>query len=87
MKLVYLILSWVFGVFFLLTGLLSIIESPLGGVCLIIMAALLLPPIRNFVYSKTKNKGQALNLHPHNAHRFVIPRHFLYTLDMRNMLV
>jgi hypothetical protein len=56
MKLVYLILNWVFGVLFLLMGLLSIIESPLGRVCLIAMAALLLPPVRKFIYSKTKKE-------------------------------
>jgi len=56
MKFVYLALNWVFGVLFLLTGLLSIVESPLGGICLIAIAALLLPPVRSFVYSKTNKE-------------------------------
>jgi len=53
MKHIYLILNWVFGVLFMLVGLLSLVESPLGGICMIVIAVLLLPPARNFVYSKT----------------------------------
>ena len=56
MKYVYLILNWVFGVIFLLTGVLSLVESPLAGLSLITAAALLLPPVRNFVYSKTNKE-------------------------------
>lgn len=56
MKYVYLTLNWVFGVLFLLTGLLSLVESQLGGLCLIIISLLLLPPSRNFVYSKTSKE-------------------------------
>ena len=56
MKYVYLTLNWVFGVLFLLTGLLSLVESPLGGLCLIIISFLLLPPLKNFVYSKTSKQ-------------------------------
>lgn len=56
MKYVYLTLNWVFGVLFGLTGLVSLIESPLSGLCLIIIAFLLLPPVRNAVYSKTNKK-------------------------------
>jgi hypothetical protein len=53
MKYVYLTLNWVFGVLFLLTGLLSLVDSPMASLCLIAVAALLLPPVRSFVYSKT----------------------------------
>ena len=56
MKYVYLTLNWVFGALFLLTGVLSLVESPLAGLCLIAAAALLLPPVRNFVYSKTNKE-------------------------------
>lgn len=56
MKIVYLILNWGFGVAFLLVGLLAIVESPLGGVCLFAMSALLLPPVRSFVFSKTNKE-------------------------------
>jgi len=56
MKLVYLVVNWVFGVLFLLTGLLSIVESSFGGICLIVISALLLPPVRSFVYSKTNKE-------------------------------
>jgi len=53
MKYVYLILNWVFGVLFGLTGLISLVESPLAGLCLIGASLLLLPPVRNIVHSKT----------------------------------
>lgn len=56
MKYVYLALNWVFGVLFLLAGTLSLVESPLAGLCLIAAAVLLLPPVRNFVYSKTNQE-------------------------------
>lgn len=52
MKYVYLALNWAFGFFFLLFGLYSLLESPLGGLPLILISLLLLPPVRNFVYSK-----------------------------------
>lgn len=50
------VINWAFGVFFLLTGLLGITESLLGCLCLIIISLLLLPPVRNYVYSKTNKK-------------------------------
>lgn len=53
MKYVYLVLNWVFGVLFLLIGLFFLLEYPLTGLCLIAAATLLLPPVRNFAYSKT----------------------------------
>jgi hypothetical protein len=52
LKYLYLILSWVFGVIILLTAVSSLVESPLAGLCLIAVAALLLPPVRIFVHSK-----------------------------------
>ena len=52
MKYVYLVLNWAFGVFFLSFGLYLLLESPLGGLSLILISLLLLPPVRNFVYSK-----------------------------------
>jgi len=55
-KYLYLTLNWVFGVFFLLVGVLSLVESPLGGLSLIAASALLLPPVRNFVYLKTNKE-------------------------------
>jgi len=55
-KYLYLTLNWVFGVLFLLAGVLSLVESPLAGLSLIAAAALLLPPVRNFVYSKTNKE-------------------------------
>jgi len=55
MKYLYLTLNWVFGVLFLLGGVLSFVESPLAGFCLVAAAALLLPPVRSFIYSKTND--------------------------------
>jgi len=55
-KYLYLTLNWVFGVLFLLTGALSLVESPLAGLSLIAVAALLLPAVRNFVYLKTNKE-------------------------------
>lgn len=43
-----------FGIIFLLTGTLLLIESPLAGACLLAASGLLLPPIREFVHSLTK---------------------------------
>lgn len=56
MKYVYLALNWVFGVLLGLSGLISLVESPLGGICLIAISLLLLPPIRNAVYARTKKE-------------------------------
>jgi hypothetical protein len=56
MKYVYLGLSWVFGVVFLLMGLVSLAETPKAGISLILISLFLLPPVRNFVYSKTKKE-------------------------------
>jgi len=56
MKYVYLILNWFFGILMLVIGVFSIVESLLGGICLIAISSLLLPPIKNFVYSKTNKE-------------------------------
>ena len=56
MNYVYLVINWLFGILFLLTGMFTIIESPLGGLSLILISLLLLPPIRKFVYSKIKHE-------------------------------
>ena len=53
LKYVYLTLNWVIGAAFLLKGLVSVVESFWGGLCLITISLLLLPPSRNFAYSKT----------------------------------
>lgn len=53
-QVIVLVINWVFAGFFLLIGLLSIIDAPLGGFCLIVISFLLLPPIRKFAYEKTK---------------------------------
>lgn len=55
-KYLYLTLNWVFGVLFLLAGVLSLVESLLAGFSLIAAAAILLPPVRDFVYSKTNKE-------------------------------
>lgn len=56
MKYVYLGLSWVFGGLFLLMGLVSLAETPKAGISLLLISLFLLPPVRNFVYSKTKKE-------------------------------
>ncbi len=53
-KLFFLALNWTFALIFLFAGLLT--GSVLGGSCLIAISLLLLPPIRNYVYSKTNKK-------------------------------
>ncbi|MDH5184881.1 MAG: hypothetical protein OEX12_13445 [Gammaproteobacteria bacterium] len=53
MHYVFLILNWGFGGLFMLTGLVSVLKDPLPGFILIVIGAFLLPPIRNFIYSKT----------------------------------
>jgi hypothetical protein len=46
----YLGVSWTIGIFFLLIGLVSLINSPLAGLSLILISSMILPPIRTFVY-------------------------------------
>lgn len=58
MKYVYLALGWTFGVLFALAGVVSLFESPLGGLCLLAIAALFLPPVRTFAFAKT---GQTMS--------------------------
>ncbi len=56
MKLVYLTLSWLFGILFMLSGLMLLVKEPLAGITMISASLLILPPARNFVYRKTKNE-------------------------------
>lgn len=49
-------LNWFFGILFLLGGLGALINSTLAGLCLIGISTLLLPPVREFIYSKTNIK-------------------------------
>ena len=54
MKFVYLVLNWGFGIFFLLVGIVGTLSvSVLLGIPFIFISLLLLPPVRNFVYSNT----------------------------------
>ena len=56
MKYIYLGLSWVFGVLFLIAGLGSLVDTPIAAPFLLLVSALLLPPVREFVYGKTNTK-------------------------------
>lgn len=56
MKYIYLGLSWIFGVLIFLMGAVSLIETPLAGLSLILISLLLLPPVRKFVHSKTNKE-------------------------------
>jgi len=49
-----LILSWIFGVLFALTGIVSVFSEPIPGLVMLIMAAVLLPPITKLVDQKWK---------------------------------
>lgn len=56
MKYVSLTLNWIFGLSFLLIGLVSIIDSFLAGISLVAISFFLLPPARNFIHSKTNKE-------------------------------
>jgi len=58
-ELFYLGISWIFGTFFLLIGLVSLINAPLAGLSFILISLLILPPIRTFVYLKTNKELSA----------------------------
>lgn len=49
-----LILSWIFGVIFALTGIVSVFSEPIPGLVMLIMAAVLLPPVTKLVDQKWK---------------------------------
>jgi len=49
-----LILGWIFGVLFALTGIISIFSDPIPGIVILIMAAVLLPPVNKLVDEKWK---------------------------------
>lgn len=49
-----LILSWIFGVLFALTGIVSVFSEPVPGFVMLIMAAVLLPPVTKLVNQKWK---------------------------------
>lgn len=49
-----LILSWIFGVLFALTGIVSVFSAPIPGLVMLIMAAVLLPPVTKLVDQKWK---------------------------------
>ena len=61
MKRTYLALNWIFGTLFFLMGLLSLTESFLAGLSLIIASLFLLPPVKKFAYLKT-NKEMHINV-------------------------
>lgn len=46
------ILGWIFGVLFALTGLAYVFSEPVPGVVMIIMAAVLLPPVKKLISEK-----------------------------------
>ncbi len=55
MKFIYLILNWFFGITFFLFSLATmVLYSFLSGLCYLSISLLLLPPVREFIYSQTK---------------------------------
>jgi len=60
-----LILSWIFGVLFALTGIVSVFSEPVPGFVMLVMAAVLLPPITKLVDQKWKfhlSKGMKIGV-------------------------
>lgn len=51
---VSLILSWIFGILFALTGFITVFSEPIPGIVMLIMGAVLLPPVNKFVDEKWK---------------------------------
>jgi hypothetical protein len=49
-----LILSWIFGVLFALTGITSVFSEPIPGLVMLVMAAVLLPPVTKLIDQKWK---------------------------------
>jgi len=49
-----LILSWIFGVLFVLTGIIFVFSEPIPGIVMLIMGAVLLPPVNKLVDEKWK---------------------------------
>lgn len=56
MKYIYLALNWLFGIIFLLSGLITLFTSLFGGLCLLVVSLMLLPPVRNYAYSKIQKE-------------------------------
>ncbi|MDH3976456.1 MAG: hypothetical protein OEV42_19500 [Deltaproteobacteria bacterium] len=50
---IYLVLNWAFGVLFFLLGVVILFDDPLSSIPLFVIAALLLPFVRQFVFKKT----------------------------------
>ena len=51
-----LILNWIFGVLFALTGIASVFSEPIPGLVMLIMATVLLPPIVKLIEQKSNFK-------------------------------
>lgn len=49
-----LVLSWIFGVLFGLTGIISVFSEPIPGIVMLAMATILLPPVNKLVDEKWK---------------------------------
>jgi len=49
-----LILSWIFGLLFALTGIVSVFSEPIPGLVMLVMATVLLPPVTRLVDQKWK---------------------------------
>ncbi len=55
MKYIYAVLNWLFGVCFLIGGILLLFSAPISGLSFVIISFVLLPPVRQFAHSKTKS--------------------------------
>src|SRR5574343_1183699 len=52
----YTVLNWIFGIIFALAAITSLADSFLSSLCMVGIAALLLPPVRAYVHGKTQWK-------------------------------
>src|SRR3989339_2069689 len=49
-----LILGWIFGILFALIGIIAVFSEPIPGIVMLIMSAVLLPPVNKLVDEKWK---------------------------------
>lgn len=56
MKKLFLILNWAFGGFLLLVGVVIAVQAPISGGTLMLASFFMIPPIREFFYSKTNKE-------------------------------
>lgn len=56
MKIIFLILNWIFGGLLLFLGIISSFKDPIPGTFIVLASLFLIPSVREFVYSKTNKE-------------------------------